>query len=122
MGYGSRWGYCWGNQSLAVILEDIIITPLASATGVTVGLRLSQSNFTVQPAFALKDVEVRPLACSALRMNSKLCFSHHDLSILAKTGLDQVSAASQLTVCLGNIGARPSASLVSIINTATDVL
>ena len=86
MGYGQRWGYSWGNRSLAFLLEDIVVTPKAS----------------------LLSASARP---------SRSC---RDVAVGQKVTIERLSVLQP--VLLGHIRSKPSASAVSIINTATENL
>ena len=56
MGYGQRWGYCWGNRSLAFILENITATPLLSASDLTSRPCLTHKRLVVKPMTDLEEV------------------------------------------------------------------
>jgi len=85
MGYGSQWGWSWGNPSLAFILEGVTVMPLVSAADLT----------------------------------SRLALSHKHLVVKPMTGLEEVNAVGLTSLCC--VSAALKTSLVSVINTATEV-
>lgn len=86
MGYGQRWGYSWGNRSLAFVLEDIVVTPKVF----------------------LQDA------------SSRLQVSYRDLAVIPKSHVGMLSVLQPIQI--GTARSTPSTSLVSIINTALEIL
>jgi hypothetical protein len=69
-------------------------------------------------AFLLEDITVAPRV-SASDLTSRLCLSHKHLVVKPKTGLEEVTAKGLTSLCC--VSSAPKTSLVSVLNTATEV-